>query len=233
MESRRLAGPVMEPGPPFDVKRTEGRLMKLYYAVGSSSLTPHIVLIEAGLQFEGIKVDEHSKVIEGGGDYRAINPLGFVPALCLDDNTVITEVAAIVQYIADKAPAKKLAPPNGTVERVKLQSWLSFLSSEMHKGGFSPLFYKGMPEEGKEIFRRRLMARFSHLDRHLGEHEYLMGKDFSVADVHLFVISNWASHVAFDLAPYPIVVSYRKRIAQRRAVRAAMTTEGFVVPSSP
>ena len=140
--------------------------MKLYYAVGSSSLTPHIVLIEAGLQFEGIKVDEHSKVIEGGGDYRAINPLGFVPALCLDDNTVITEVAAIVQYIADKAPAKKLAPPNGTVERVKLQSWLSFLSSEMHKGGFSPLFYKGMPEEGKEIFRRRLIARFSHLDRH-------------------------------------------------------------------
>ena len=134
--------------------------MKLYYAVGSSSLTPHIVLIEAGLQFEGIKVDEHSKVIEGGGDYRAINPLGFVPALCLDDNTVITEVAAIVQHIADKVPAKKLAPPNGTVERVKLQSWLSFLSSEMHKGGFSPLFYKGMPEEGKEIFRRRLCALF-------------------------------------------------------------------------
>ena len=179
--------------------------MKLYYAVGSSSLTPHIVLIEAGLQFEGIKVDEHSKDIEGGGDYRAINPLGFVPALCLDDNTVITEVAAIVQYIADKAPAKKLAPPNGTVERVKLQSWLSFLSSEMHKGGFSPLFYKGMPEEGKEIFRRRLIARFSHLDRHLGEHEYLMGKDFSVADVHFFVISNWASQVAFDLASlFPI-----------------------------
>src|ERR1700675_3446217 len=107
--------------------------MNLYYAPGSSSLTPHIVLLEAGLPFKGIKVDEHTKFIEGGGDYRAINPLGFVPALHLDDGTLITEVAAIVQYIADKVPAKKLAPANGTMERVKLQSWLNFLSSEMHK----------------------------------------------------------------------------------------------------
>ena len=141
--------------------------MKLFYSRGSCSLTPQIVLLEAELQFEAIKVDEYSKVIEGGGDYRAVNPLGFVPALCLDDNSVITEVPAIVQYIADKVPSKNLAPPNGTLERVRLQSWLNFLSSEMHKGGFSPLFYKGMPEEGKEIFRRRLTARIDYLDRHL------------------------------------------------------------------
>jgi len=126
--------------------------MKLYYAVGSSSLTPHIVLLEAGLRFEGVKVDEDTKVIEGGGDYRTINPLGFVPALCLDDNTVITEVAAIVQYIADQVPAKKLVPPNGTIERIQLQSWLNFLSSEMHKGGFSPLFYKACPRKEKKSF---------------------------------------------------------------------------------
>ncbi len=182
--------------------------MKLYYAVGSSSLTPHIVLLEAGLRFEGVNVDEDTKVIEGGGDYRVINPLGFVPALCLDDNTVITEVAAIVQYIADQVPAKKLVPPNGTIERIQLQSWLNFLSSEMHKGGFSPFFYKGMPEEGKEIFRRRLTARFAYLDKHLAEYDYLMGKDFSVADAHLFVISNWASHVAFE----PSTVSIRRLV---------------------
>ena len=202
--------------------------MKLFYSVGSCSLTPHIVLLEAELQFEAIKVDEYSKVIEGGGDYRAVNPLGFVPALCLDDNSVITEVPAIVQYIADKVPSKNLAPPNGTLERVKLQSWLNFLSSEMHKGGFSPLFYKGMPEDGKEIFRRRLTARIDYLERHLLEHDYLMGKNYTVADAHLFVISNWASRVAFDLAPYPNLVSYRTRIAERPAVVAAIKSEGLV-----
>jgi len=116
--------------------------MKLYYARGSSSLLPHIVLLEAGLPFTTVEVDEHSKVIEGGGDYRRVNPLGYVPALVLDDETLLTEGPAIVQYIADQAPTKNLAPPNGTIERTKLQSWLNFLSSEIHKGGFSPLFYK-------------------------------------------------------------------------------------------
>jgi glutathione S-transferase len=112
--------------------------------------------------------------------------------------------------------------------QVKLQSWLNFLSSEMHKGGFSPLFYKGIPEEGKDVFRRRLTARFAHLDRHFTENECLMGKDFSVADVHLFVISNWASWVAFDLSPYPNVVLYRRRIAGRPLVQTAMNVEGLI-----
>jgi glutathione S-transferase len=150
------------------------------------------VLLEAGLPFAAIQIDEHTKVIEGGGDYRAVNPLGYVPALVLDDGTLLTEGPAIVQYIADQVPYKQLAPPNGTIERTKLQAWLNFFSSEMHKGAFGPLFYKGISEESKVVFRRRLTARFEHLDRHLTEHEYLVGNDFTVADAHFFTVSNWA-----------------------------------------
>jgi glutathione S-transferase len=202
--------------------------MKLFYAPGSSSLLPHIVLHEAELLFEPIKIDEHTKVISGGGDYRSVNPLGYVPALVLDDGTLLTEGAAIVQYIADLVPGKKLAPPNGTIERVKLQAWLNFFASEMHKGGFSPLFYKGVPEEGRDVFRARLKARFSHLDGHLSSNEYLMGRDYSVADAHLFVVSNWASWVNFDLSPYRAVVGHRQRVGSRPAVIAALKTEGLV-----
>jgi glutathione S-transferase len=202
--------------------------MQLFYAPASSSLSPHIVLYEAGLPFEAVRINEHSKIIERGGDYRKINPLGLVPALALDDGTLVTEGAAIVQYIADKVSAKNLAPPNGTIERTKLQSWLNFLSSEMHKGGFSPLFYKGMPEEGKEVFRARLKARFAYLEEHLKNNEYLMGSTYSVADAYFFVISNWASWVNFDLAPYASIVSYRERIGARIAVRSALKAEGLI-----
>ena len=202
--------------------------MKLFYAPGSSSLLPHIVLHEAQLRFEPIKIDEHTKAISGGGDYRSVNPLGYVPALVLDDGTLLTEGAAIVQYIADLVPAKKLAPPNGTIERVKLQGWLNFVASEMHKGGFSPLFYKGVPEEGREVFRARLRARFSHLEGHLSANEYLMGREYSVADAHCFVVSSWASWVNFDLSPYRAVVGHRERVGCRPAVLAALRTEGLV-----
>jgi glutathione S-transferase len=202
--------------------------MKLFYAPGSSSLLPHIVLYEAGLPFTTVRIDEHTKDIEGGGDYRKVNPLGYVPALVLDDGTLLTEGAAIVQYIADRVPSKKLAPPNGTIERTKLQAWLNFFSSELHKGGFSPLFYKGMPEDGKNIFRARLAARFSYLDRHLGNNKYLMGCDYSVADAHFFVVSNWASWTKFDLSPYANVISFRKRIGARIAVQSAMEAESLI-----
>ena len=202
--------------------------MKLFYAPGSSSLLPHIVLLEAELAFEPVRIDEHTKVIRGGGDYRSINPLGYVPALLLDDGTLLTEGTAIVQYIADLVPEKKLAPPNGTIERVKLQAWLNFFASELHKGGFSPLFYKGMPEEGRDIFRARLRARFTHLDEHFSSNEYLMGRDYSVADAHFFVVSNWASWVNFDLSPYGFVLAHRERMGSRRAVAAALEAEGLV-----
>jgi glutathione S-transferase len=208
--------------------------MQLFYAPGSSSLFPHIVLYEAGLPFAAVKIDEHTKMMEGGGDYRTVNPLGYVPALALDDGTLLTEGAAIVQYIADRVPARNLAPSNGTIERTKLQSWLNFFSSEMHKGGFSPLFYKAVPEAGKDVFRSRLKIRFAHLDEHLKSNDYLMGRDYSVADAHFFVVSNWASWVNFDLSPYRTVISYRERIGERAAVRSALQAEGLVPwPNSP
>jgi glutathione S-transferase len=186
------------------------------------------VLYEAELPFTAIKVDEHTKQMEAGGDYRTVNPLGYVPALILDDGTLLTEGAAIAQYISDQVPWKKLAPPNGTVERTKVQVWLNFFASELHKGGFSPLFYAGMPEQAKDIFRSRLLRRFAHLDAHLSCNDYLMGTDYSVADAHLFVISNWASWVSIDLSPYTHVLRFRDRIRARPAVRSAMKAEGLV-----
>ena len=200
--------------------------MKLYFAPGACSLSPHIVLLEAGLPFDKVRTDTKSKVMDGGGDYKTVNPLGYVPALQLDDGTILTEGPAIVQFIADKVPDKKLAPANGTLERSKLQSWLNFVTSELHKS-FSPLFNPNMPEAAKNIFRERLAARFAHLDKHLAGNEYLMGKSFSVADAYLFVVSNWASRVDVDLSPYANVLAYRKRIGARPAVQAALKAEGL------
>jgi len=202
--------------------------MMLFSATGSSPLLPHVLRRDAGTPFDPVKIDEHTKAISSGGDYRSVNPLGYVPALVLDDGTLLTEGAAIVQYIADLVPEKKLAPPNGTIERVKLQAWLNFFASEMHKGGFAPLFYKGVPEEGRDVFRARLKIRFSHLDLHLSSNEYLMGHGYSVADAHFFVVSNWASWVNFNLSPYRAVLAYRERVGLRPAVIAALQTEGLV-----
>jgi len=201
--------------------------MKLYFSPGACSLSPHIVLHEAGLPFEKVRADTKTKIMDGGGDYKTVNPLGYVPALQLDDGTIITEGPAIVQYIADKVPAKKLAPPNGTLERTKLQSWLNFVTSELHKG-FSPLFNPSMPDEAKKIFRERLATRFAHLDKHFAGNDYLMGKDFSVADAYLFVVSNWAPRVDVDLSTFANVLAYRKRVGARPAVQAAMKAEGLI-----
>jgi glutathione S-transferase len=200
--------------------------MKLFYAPGACSLSPHIVLNEAGLSFDKVKVDTKSKAMPGG-DYRSVNPLGYVPALELDDGTVLTEGPAIVQYIADRVPDKKLAPANGTLERTKLQSWLNFISTELHKS-FSPLFNAAMPQEAKQVFRERLATRFHHLDQHLADKDYLLGKAFSVADAYLFTVSNWAAHTGVDLSPFPSVLAYRKRVAARPAVAAAMQAEGLI-----
>jgi glutathione S-transferase len=200
--------------------------MKLYYSPGACSLSPHIVLREAGLAFDKVRADTKTKIMDGGGDYKTVNPLGYVPALQLDDGTLLTEGPAIVQYIADKVPDKRLAPANGTLERTKLQTWLNFVSTELHKG-FSPLFNPNMPEEAKKIFRERLATRFAFLDKHLAGNEYLMGKAFSVADAYLFVVSNWASRVDVDLSPYGNVLAYRRRIGARPAVQAALQAEGL------
>ena len=200
--------------------------MKLFYAPGACSLSPHIVLNEAGLKFDKVKVDTKSKAMEGG-DYRSINPLGYVPALQLDDGTILTEGPAIVQWIADKVPDKKLAPASGSLERTKLQSWLNFISTELHKG-FSPLFNPSMPDAAKQFFRERLATRFQHLDKHLADNDYLMGKAFSVADAYLFTVSNWAAHTGVDLSGFANVLAYRKRVGARAAVQAAMQAEGLI-----
>ncbi len=201
--------------------------MKLYFAPGVCSLSPHIVLEEAGLAYTGVKTDIRAKTIDGGGDYKKTNPLGYVPALELDDGTILTEGPAIVQYIADKVPDKKLAPANGSLDRYKLQSWLNFLSSEVHKG-FSPLFNPAMPEEAKKMARERLATRFEHVDKHLAGKDYLMGKAFSLPDAYLFTVLRWTVPTKIDLAPYPNLVAFMKRMEARPAVKSAMKAEGLI-----
>lgn len=201
--------------------------MKLYYAPGVCSLSPHIVLEEAGLKYEGVKTDIRAKTTEGGGDYKKTNPLGYVPALQLDDGTILTEGPAIVQYIADKVPEKKLAPANGTLDRYKMQSWLNFVSSELHKG-FSPLFNPAMPDEAKKISRERLLTRLDHANQHLAGKDYLMGPEFSLPDAYLFTVLRWTVPNKIDLAPYPNLQAFMNRMEARPAVRAAMKAEGLI-----
>lgn len=201
--------------------------MKLFYAPGTCSLSPHIVAREAGLPIELVKTDIKAKTTDGGGDYRKTNPLGYVPALQLDDGSILTEGPAILQYLADKAPSKALAPVNGTPQRYKLQSWLNFISSEIHKG-FSPLFHPAMPDEAKKIARERLSTRFDHLNKHFAGNEYLMGKSFSAPDAYLFTTLRWTVPTKIDLEPYPNLVAFMKRVEARPAVQAAMKAEGLI-----
>lgn len=202
--------------------------MKLFYSPGTSSQLPHIVLGESGLAFEAVRVDEPAKAMANGGDYRTINPLGLVPALQLDDGTILTEGVSIVQYIADKVPAKRLAPPNGTIERARLQSWLNFLSAEVHVGCFCPLFHPELPPATKAMFRERLAVRLAHMERHLAITEYLLGEEFSVVDAYLFVVSNWARPANVDFSPYPNILRLRSRVGTRPAVQSAMKAEGLI-----
>lgn len=200
--------------------------MKLYYAPGTIALMPYVALLESGLSFVAVRVDEASKKMAGGGDYRAVNPMGYLPALELDDGSVLLEAAAIAQYIADRDPTGKLAPPNGTVERARLQAWLNFLSSELHKGGLGPLFYKALDERAKDVFRERLRARFAFLDQHLSTHKYLLGKDYSIADAGLYAMTCWTPRVRFDISAHPNLVAHHARIAERAAVREVHRIEG-------
>lgn len=201
--------------------------MKLYYTPGVCSLSPHIILKESGLPHSLVKTDIRAKTIDGGADYKAKNPLGYVPALELDDGTLLTEGPAIVQYIADKAPEKKLAPANGTLDRYKMQSWLNFVSTELHKGGFSPLFNPALADDVKKVFRDRLMTRLDHLENHLKKNDYLLGSTFSLPDAYLFTVLRWTVPMKIDLAPYPAIQAYQKRIAARPGVQAAMAAEGL------
>ena len=200
--------------------------MKLYDAPGVCSMSPHIVAREAGIPITLVKVDNKNKKTETGEDYRAINPKGYVPLLELDNGVRLTEGPAIVQYLADLAPASKLAPPNGTLERYQLQEWLNFITSEVHKQ-FSPLFDPTMPEEAKEKFLTKLAARFDWLVEQLQGREYLMGS-FTAADAYLFAVLGWTKFTGPDLARWPVLQEYVARIAARPRVQEVLRAEGLL-----
>ena len=201
--------------------------MKLYLSPGACSLSPHIALHEAAMKFEHVRMSTKTHQLQDGTDFYTINPLGYVPVLELDDGTRLTEGPAIVQYIADQVPDKKLAPPNGTVARAQMQSWLNFISTELHQG-FSPLFNPATPAEHKAMATDKLMSRLKWIDGELAGKQYLLGNDFSVADPYLFTVTNWAALVGVDITGLANLAVYRARMAARPAVQAAMKDEGLI-----
>jgi glutathione S-transferase len=201
--------------------------MKLYYSPGACSLSPHIVLHEAGLAHEAVRAPTKTHKLDDGTDYYSINPLGYVPLLELDDGTRLREGPAIVQYLADLAPTKKLAPANGTLPRYRLQEWLTFIGTEIHQK-FSPLFNPGIADEAKQVFRDKLASRYKFLDGELQGRDYLMGEQFTVADAYLFTVTRWAEPLKIDLSAFANVTAYFERVKQRAGVQAALKMEGLV-----
>jgi glutathione S-transferase len=200
--------------------------MKLYYAPGACSLSPHIVSREAGLAVDLKKVNLKDKTIDGGGDYRQVNAKGYVPALEVDGQ-VLTEGPAIVQYLADQKPDSGLAPKAGSFERSKLQEWLNFISTEIHKG-FSPLFKPNTPDDYKKIVKENLAARFDWLDKQLAGKDYVTGKAFTVADAYLFTVLRWSEPTKIDMSRWPNLVAYLARVAARPKVKEALRAEGLL-----
>lgn len=200
--------------------------MKLFYATGTCSLSPHIVLLETGLPFETEKVDLATGKTASGAAYLDINPKGYVPTLQLDNGEYLTEGPAIVQYVADLVPHTQLAPPAGSMERYRLIEWLNFISTELHKT-FGILFHPG-PEETKQAARETLTRRLAIVEKQLRTHEHLAGNQFSVADAYLFTVLSWARPLKFDLGGWPAVQAYLQRVAARSTVHAAMVAEGLL-----
>lgn len=201
--------------------------MKLYLKPGACSLSPHIVLEEIGAPYETEVVDLKGKTTASGQNYLTINPKGYVPALQLDNGTLLTEGPAIVQYLADSTPGKKLAPVNGTMERYQLQSWLTFIGTELHKN-FSPFFNPAASAEWKDVCRANLERRFAYVNDELEGKDYLLGQDFSVADAYLFTVAGWAKYIQLDLSRWVNLQKYQERVAARPAVQAALKAEGLI-----
>jgi len=200
--------------------------MKLYFSPGACSLSPHIVLHEAGLPFTAERVDLRKKLTADGADFLAVNPKGYVPALALDDGAVLTEGPAIVQYLADLAPQAGLLPPVGDVARYKVLGWLAYISSEIHKN-FSPMFNPTATDEVKAYARKMLTLRLEHVAKQLEGRSFL-ADNFSVADAYLFTVLGWTDIIGFDLGGMPSLQAYRARIAERPAVQQAMREEGLL-----
>jgi glutathione S-transferase len=201
--------------------------MKLYYFPGACSQASDIALREAGLKFDLVKIDRHTKKTADGRDFNEINPKGYVPALELDNGQVLTENVAVLQYIADRAPASKLAPAAGTMERYRLMEWLSYINSEVHKN-FSPLFYDDTPEATRQSAVKNLSLRIGYIERAIEGKAFLMGEQFTVADAYLFVVLGWMRHVKLDMAPWPKLKAYVERIRARPHVVESLKAEGLI-----
>ena len=201
--------------------------MKLYYSPGACSLSSHIALHEAGIKFDLVKTTLQTHTLADGSDYYEITAKGQVPLLEFDDGTRLSECAVILQYVADHAPGCGLVPEAGTLERYRVLEWLNFVASELHKGS-SPLFNPKMPQEAKEIFVARLKDKYAWVDRKLEGADYLMGKQFSIADCYLFAISNWAAGLGIDFGGFKNLEAWRARMQARPAVQDAMKAEGLL-----
>jgi glutathione S-transferase len=201
--------------------------MKLYYSPGACSLSPHIALLEAGLPYDLVKVDLRAKKLENGDDYLKVNPKGQVPAIALDNGQVVTEGPVIVQMIADRAKDRNLAPPRDSEERYKLQEWLNYITSELHKN-FGPMFSPVLTDDAKAFFKDRVMGKFKYVDSQLAGRDYLMGKQFTVADGYLFTMLSWAEHLKFNLSAMPNLLAYKARVGARPKVQEALTREGLM-----
>jgi glutathione S-transferase len=199
--------------------------MKLYYFAAACSLASNIALREAGLKFELVKVNRHTHKTAEGQDYYEINPKGYVPALMLDNGDVLTENVAVLQYIADRNPAAKLAPPFGTMERYHLVEWLAFINSEVHKG-FSPLFREDAPEDTKQYVRQNLSKRLEYLSGVIAGRPYLTGEQFTIADAYLFTVLSWGAYLKFDIGAQ--LQRYVENIGKRPHVIEALKAEGLI-----
>jgi glutathione S-transferase len=201
--------------------------MKLYYSKAACSLASHIALREAGVPFDLEAVNLQTKTTASGADFKQINNKGYVPTLQLDNGTVLTEGPAILQYIADQHPAAKLAPANGTFERSRLQEWLNFITAELHKN-YSPLFNPAVGDSEKQRIKTLLANRIAIAAQQLESSPYLLGADYSLADIYLFVVLSWSRMVNVDLSAWPVLEQFSKTIAQRPAVQAALKAEGLM-----
>jgi glutathione S-transferase len=198
--------------------------MKLYYSPGACSLSPHIVLREAGLPFQLVKVNLKTRKTADDADYLRVNPKGYVPALQFDDGSVLTEGPAILQWVADQVPQSHLAPAAGTMERYQLIEWLNFIATELHKQ-FSPLFNPATPEETQRACKERIAGRCEYVQQRLGNGPYLLGEHFTVADAYLYTVLGWGKYVEIDLARWPRLAAYVERVAARPKVREALAAE--------
>ena len=201
--------------------------MKLYFSPGACSLAPHIVARELGIELELVKVDGKAKKTASGEDFWAINPKGYVPTLGLDNVEILTEGPVITQYLADSKPGSDLAPPNGTMERVRLQELLGYINSEIHKT-YSPLFSPGTTPEVRKEKEEYLKKRYALLDKQLAKGPFLTGESFTIADAYLFTVTNWARHVKVDLSDLPNLMAFQQRAGARPAVKEAMKAEGLL-----